>query len=184
MFCIDSRSALSTSVAYLGGRTQRAARPPRAPEARLTLSDPALRVVTNFAWEEPVTVIATRSIDDALARMMRAGVRALLVVREFAVIGLITSYDIRGERPLVFLGTSGYSRHDEIEVSHIMTPWECVPTLDWGTLGRGLVSDLVVYFGKTSATHVVVVDHAERNEALVCGLLSRTRLARQLGRSI
>jgi CBS domain-containing protein len=141
-------------------------------------------VVTNFAWEQPVTVTATRSIDDALAEMIQAGVRALLVLSEAGVIGLITSYDICGERPLQFLRTSGYSRHDEIEVSHIMTPWEHVPTLDWGALSRARVSDLVAYFAKASTSHVVVVERADRAEAIVRGILSRTRLARQLGRSL
>jgi len=78
-----------------------------------------------------VTVTEDRSIDDALRDMMLAGVRALLVVSEDAVTGLITSYDIQGERPLQFLLTSNYTRHDEIEVGHIMTPWERVPRLDW-----------------------------------------------------
>jgi CBS-domain-containing membrane protein len=49
------------------------------------------------------TVTEDRSIDDALRDMMLAGVRALLVVREDAVTGLVTSYDIQGERPLQFL---------------------------------------------------------------------------------
>src|SRR5271154_4789820 len=153
MFDTESRSA-SAPIAYVGGLVQPVMRAPRVTEARLALTDPALHVVTNFAWEQPVTVTETRSIDDALAEMMRAGVRALLVVRDAVVIGLITSYDIYGERPLQFLTTFGYSRHDEIEVSHIMTPWERVPTFDWRTLGQTRISDLVAYFGKTSATHV------------------------------
>jgi CBS-domain-containing membrane protein len=183
MFDIESRSA-TAPIAYLGGFLQPVRRAPRATDVRLAVTDPALHVVSHFAWEQPVTVTETRSIDDALAEMMRAGVRALLVVRDAVVIGLITSYDICGERPLQFLATSGYSRHDEIEVSHIMTPWERVPTFDWRTLGRARISDLVAYFGKTSATHAVVIKHADRVETFVRGLLSRARLARRLGHSI
>jgi CBS domain containing-hemolysin-like protein len=77
----ESRSAHAL-IAYLDGFVQPARPAPRAAETRLTLTDPALHVVTNFAWEQPVTVTETRSIDDALAEMMRAGVRALLVVRD------------------------------------------------------------------------------------------------------
>jgi hypothetical protein len=65
-----------------------------------------------------------------------------------------------------------------------MTPWEHVPSLDWHTLARAWVSDLVTYFAKSPATHVVVVEYAECAQTLVRGLLSRTRLARQLGRLI
>ena len=179
-----SRSASNAPVAYLGGFGYQAARAPRVKETLLALTDPALCVVTNFAWEQPVTVAATCSVDEALEEMMRAGVRALLVVREAVVTGLITSYDIHGERPLQYLAASGLRRHDEIEVGHVMTPWEHVPSFDWRTLARAWVSDLVTYFVKSPATHVVVIEHAEHAQTFVRGLLSRTRLARQLGRPI
>jgi|SRR5579871_639781 len=178
MFDIELRSA-NAPIAYLDGFVPPVGRDPPATAARLALTDPALQVITLF-WEQPVTVIETRSIDDALAEMMRTGVRALFVVRDALVIGLITSYDIYGERPLQFLANSGYSRHDEIEVSHIMTPWEHVPTLDWHALGRARISDLVAHFGKTSATHLVVVKHGDGTESFARGLLSQARLARQL----
>lgn len=96
----------------------------RAAEARLALTDPAMHVVTDFVWEQPLAVSEELSLDDALRKMIQAGVRALLVVRDGVVTGLITSYDIQGERPLQFLSGSGYRRHDEIQVGHIMTPWQ------------------------------------------------------------
>ena len=99
-------------------RTRRNARS-RAAEARIAFTDPALHVVTDFVWEQPVTAPQDLSIDDALREMIRAEVRALLVVRDDQVTGLLTSYDIQGERPLQFLSRSGYRRHDEIEVGHI-----------------------------------------------------------------
>ena len=55
--------------------------------------------------------------------MIRFGVRALLVVRDQRTMGLITSYDIQGERPLQFLqelelqpapGCAGRRRHDAL----------------------------------------------------------------------
>jgi CBS domain containing-hemolysin-like protein len=140
--------------------------------------------VTDFTWERPVTVTEDRSIDDALRDMMLSGVRALLVVAEDAVTGLITSYDIQGERPLQFLLTSNYTRHDEIEVGHIMTPWEHVPRLDWGDVCAARVNDIVMFFTKTGATHVVLTEHAEREGTFVRGLISCTRLERQLGRPL
>jgi CBS domain-containing protein len=155
-----------------------------AAEAPLALTDPAVHVVTDFVFEQPAIVPEELSIDDALREMIRAGVRALLVVRDEVVTGLITSYDIQGERPLQFLTESGYRRHDEIEVGHIMTPWARVPTLDWQALGRARVADLVASFRSTSATHVVLVEHTDQGRGAVRGLISRTRLERQLGHSI
>lgn len=162
----------------------RIAQAQRSAEVRLALTDPALHVVTDFAWEAPVSVPEGLSIDDALREMIRAGVRALLVVQDDRVTGLITSYDIQGERPLQFLRQSGYRRHDEIEVGHIMTPWEHVPTLDWRTLGRARVADLAAFFKSTTATHVMMVEHSAPGRSTVRGLISRSRLERQLGHSI
>src|SRR5260370_22020516 len=87
-------------------------------------SDPAIHAITDFTREHPVTVDEERQIDDALQDMIHLGVRAMLVVREQRVVGLITSYDIQDERPLQFLQTSTYTRHQEIRVGHIMTPWD------------------------------------------------------------
>lgn len=155
-----------------------------AAEGRLALTDPAVHVVTDFVFQQPVTVPEELPIDDALREMIRAGVRALLVVRDEVVTGLITSYDIQGERPLQFLTESGYRRHDEIEVGHIMTPWERVSTLDWRALDRARVSDLIAFFRCTAATHVVMVEHTDQGSTAVRGLISRARLERQLGHSI
>jgi hypothetical protein len=46
-----------------------------AAESRLALTDPALHVVTDFAWEQPITVPEQISIDAALREMIRAEVR-------------------------------------------------------------------------------------------------------------
>ena len=153
-------------------------------EVRLALTDPAVHVVTDFAWEAPVTVPEGLPIDDALREMIQAGVRALLVVQDERVTGLITSYDIQGERPLQFLRESGYRRHDELEVGHIMTPWERVATLDWQALGRAQIADLAAFFRTSAATHVVVSEDLNEGGAVVRGLISRTRLERCLGYSI
>jgi CBS-domain-containing membrane protein len=60
-----------------------------------------------------------RQIDESLQDMIRHGVRALLVTREDRVTGLITSYDIQGEKPLQFLQNSNYRRHQDICVGHM-----------------------------------------------------------------
>jgi hypothetical protein len=92
--------------------------------------------------------------------MMCGGVRALLVVRNDVVTGLITSYDIQGEGPLQFLATAGCSRDDEITVGHIMTPWERVPTIDWQTVSGARVSDIEAFFRHSPATRAVLVEPA------------------------
>jgi CBS domain-containing protein len=144
------------------------------------LTDAAVEVMTDFAHEHPVTVTEGRSIEDALEDMICFGVRALLVVRGDEVTGLITSYDIQGERPLKFLQSSTYSRHDEIQVGHIMTHWEQVPFLDWEDVRNARVRDVIEVFHASEATHLVVLKADVDGSLLVRGLISRTRLERQL----
>jgi len=159
-------------------------RPLVAESRRVAVTDTARRVVTDFTREPPMTATEDRLIDDALRDMITAGVRALLVVRGDLVSGLITSSDIQGERPLQFLRTSSYMRHDEIEVGHIMTQWDQVPKLDWQAVRAARVYDVAGAFKTICATHLVLVEQVEHNGAFVRGLLSRTRLERQLGHSI
>src|SRR6185312_1893282 len=140
-------------------------------------AEPAARVMTDFTRDLPVTVGADRLIDDALRDMILAGVRALLVIRADSVVGLITSYDIQGERPLQFLATSGFSRHDEIAVGHIMTPWVEVTRLDMEWVSRARVTDVDRHFRLTLASHIVVTERGGGGE-IVRGLFSRTRIDR------
>lgn len=144
-------------------------------------SDPAVLLMTDFRTEPPVAVTEDRGIDDALGDMIRSGIRALLVVRGDVVSGLITSYDIQGERPLQYLRGSTLTRHEEITVGHIMTHWEQVPMLDWAVLERANVSDVVGVLQRSRATHVVVIETSRDGSTLVRGLISKTRAERQLG---
>jgi CBS domain-containing protein len=112
---------------------------------------------------------------------VRLGVRALLVVRDRRVVGLITSYDIQGERPLQFLQSSTYSQHRDIRVGHIMTPWEDLQAVDWEHLQSARAGDLLNVLEDAGVTHLLVVDAAKSHEApIVRALVSRARLSRQL----
>lgn len=168
----DTVAVLPASAAAVGTRP-----------ARALSTQPASQVMTDFMRDLPVTVAADRFIDDALRDMIVAGVRALLVVRADRVVGLITSYDIQGERPLQFLASAGFSRHDEIAVSHIMTPWAEVPKLDLAWVADARVADVDGYFQGTFASHVAVVERGHDGKETVRGLFSRTHIERQLVRT-
>ena len=175
---------MPSSLLMPTSRSTAAARPLR-PEPALPAvrpEDPAVRVMTDFSHERPITVTEGRRIDDALEDMIRFGVRALLVVRGERVVGLITSYDIQGERPMQFLQGSTYRRHDELQVGHIMTPWEVVRSLDWESMRFARVREVVEVFDSTRVTHLVVSEVLPDSSILVRGLISRTRLERQLAR--
>ena len=106
-----------------------------APEAPgLNLNSPATAAMTDFERECPVTVSPERRIDDALQDMIRTGVRALLVLEDGQVEGLITSYDIQGERPILFLQSPACHQdtcaHRDVRVGDIMTPLAKMAALD------------------------------------------------------
>jgi CBS-domain-containing membrane protein len=180
------------SIAFLDG----SAAPDPGPQAilrrrrrtesarRAALTDPAAIVLTDFTWDAPVTVAADRFIDDALRDMMAAGVRALLVMQGEVVVGLVTSYDIQGERPLLFLDTSGLTRHSDIEVAHIMTPWDRVPTVDLPWVAAASVADLVERFRRNHGSHLMVVEYPEEGGAFIRGIFSRAEIERQLAQKI
>ena len=140
-----------------------------------------MKVVTDFASEHPVTVTEDCLIDHALLEMKRANVRSMLVVRGEQISGLVTSYDIQGERPMQVLQKLGFNNHAELEVHHIMSPWDSVPTLELHTVREAQVHQVVEFFRHSSTTHVLIVESAERSGAVVRGLISRTRVERQVG---
>ena len=98
--------------------------------------------------------------------------------------GELTLWGERASRVYDPLSAERYRRHDEVEVGHIMTPWERVSTLDWQALGGAQVADLAAFFQTTAATHVVVSEQLEKGGTAVRGIISRTRLERQLGHAI
>jgi CBS domain-containing protein len=144
-------------------------------------SDPAIHAITDFTREHPVTVDEERQIDAALEDMIRLGVRALLVVRGQRIVGLITSYDIQGERPLQFLQTSNYTRHQDIRVGHIMTPWDKLLAVEWDSIQAARAGDLLHVLEEAEMTHLLVIEAGNKNTVpIVRALVSRARLARQL----
>jgi CBS domain-containing protein len=143
--------------------------------------DPAIHAITDFTREHPVTVDEDRQIDDALHDMIHLGVRAMLVVREQRVLGLITSYDIQGERPLQFLQTSTYTRHQDIRVGHIMTPWDKLLAVEWESIQSARAGDLLHVLEEAGITHLLVIEAGKKNiTPIVRALVSRARLTRQL----
>jgi CBS-domain-containing membrane protein len=146
----------------------------------LSPNDPALLAITDFTREPPVTVEAERQIDDALADMAALGVRALLVRRDQGIVGLITSYDIQGERPMQFLQSSNYRHHSDVRVAHIMTPWDALSAIHLNTIQTMRAGDLLHLLEEAHLTHALVVEASYGGPCVVRGLVSRARLIRQL----
>ena len=164
-------------------RFGRAALPRRAmlDGRSLEPGDPAVHALTDFNREHPVTVDAERQIDDALNDMIRLGVRALLVAKDQHLVGLVTSYDIQGEKPIQFLHSSNYNRHEEIRVAHIMTPLDELHALAWRSIESARADDLLEIFEATRPdASAGDRTRPQRFDGRRARLASRARLMRQL----
>ena len=63
---------------------------------------------------------------------------------------------------------------------HVMTPWDQLPLLDWEDVRHARVADVLEVFRASAATHLIVLQTHTEEAWLVRGLLSKTRLDRQL----
>jgi CBS domain-containing protein len=123
------------------------------------LSDPARTVMTDFHEKSMVTVDYRLQVDNALELMRHAGVRSAFVLDEArtSILGLITAFDIMGEKPLRHLQLVGGSR-EEVLVSDIMDRaggWEVAKLED---VDRAHVSAILDTFARNGRTHLAVVD--------------------------
>ena len=99
--------------------------------------------MTDLRRVDAVTIVGEVSIDEANRVMIARRVRALFVVDEARqVIGIVTSTDILGERPIQFAQERGM-RHGDVVVRDIMTPADRLEILDFRDVEAARVGDIV-----------------------------------------
>lgn len=163
---------------------------PAVPTGTVKLNDLALNVMTDFLQATPVTVDGEIPIDEALQHMIHAGVRLLFVTgRDSRLIGLITSNDIQGEKPIRYMQAvecmDATCSRREVRVEGIMTPVASWEVLDYGTVRRANVAHVVATFKAVGRRHLLVVEcSASPGQCIVRGLFSASRLERELGLNI
>jgi CBS domain-containing protein len=144
-------------------------------------TDPALSVMIDFRSRSSVTVAETAPLDEALGRMKHTGVRCAFVVDEKnnAVVGMLTAYDILGEKPQQHMRFTGVS-HDDVLVKDIMqkiSDWRVANIKD---IEQSTVGDVLEVFNETGVTHLPVMETTEGNEQRLRGLLSFAKVKRLL----
>lgn len=159
----------------------------RQPRDYVALSEasPALEVVVDFCRESAITIDPQQRIDVALRDMVRAGVRTLLVVADGRVEGLITAYDIQGEKPIRFMQSSDCihhpkCRHEDVQVADIMTPLAKLPMLSMADIATASVGSVRETFRHTGHTHLLVTETHADGPLRIRGLVSRVQVERQL----
>lgn len=153
----------------------------KSPE-RVSLSDPAIDVMTDLSKVAAVTIEELATIENAGRRMLQYGVRLLLVRDEHGfVTGLLTSTDLLGEKPMQFMQHSGMPRQDVL-VQHIMTPQAQIEALHMADVLHAKVGNVVATLKKTGRKHALVVDTGLPAQGYkVRGIFSASQIGRQLG---
>ena len=178
---IKEYNALQSSLLKAGSTF---VRPMQKLPERVKLSDPAISVMTDLSKVSVVSVRARTSMDKANAKMIRYGVRLLLVLDDNdQVAGLLTATDVLGEKPMRFLQNMG-GTHADIMVRDIMTAQRELEVLKIEDVQNARVGQIVASLKKSHRQHALVVDEGADGKQAVCGLFSITQIARQLGAQI
>jgi CBS-domain-containing membrane protein len=159
-------------------------RPVQKLPERVKLSDPATVVMTDLSKVPVVSVLANTSMDNANVKMIRHGVRLLLVLDENdRVAGLLTAVDVLGGKPMRYLQQMG-GTHADILVRDIMTPQPELEVLKIEDVQKAKVGNIVATLKHSHRQHALVVAEGADGKQSVCGLFSLTQIARQLGAQI
>ena len=115
--------------------------------------------------------------------MKHTGVRSAFAVDEAQrlVVGLITAYDIMGEKPMRHMRASDVTR-DQVLVRDLMTRPGDWQVLQLRQLETGTVGAIARLFEDAQLTHIAVVETGEGGEPRLRGLLSAARVRRVLVR--
>lgn len=158
--------------------------PTQAVPERVTLEDPALEVMTDFNHVTAIIIQPGDTVDEAHSRMIKRGVRLLLVVdQDRKVVGLITATDILGEKPMQVIAQRGIARA-ELVVRDIMTYQDRLQALDLEDVRAAKVGHIVATLKAAGRQHAMVVEIDSTGRQTVRGMFSATRIAQQLGVNI
>lgn len=156
-------------------------RPPK-PEARhVNHEAPAVEVMTDFKKVRALTTMPTATMDFAKGRMQSNKIHLLLVIDiNDAVVGLVTSTDIEGEKPIRIIQERGI-RRDEVHVEDIMTPTDRLEVLDMADVQRASVGQVVATLQASGRQHALVAERDGQGMQSIRGLFSSSQLSRQVG---
>lgn len=176
---------MSKSFAPLAGHPFKAgsgfSRPTQVLPQNVKLGDQAVNVMTDLRSISVVNVRAKTSLDKANAKMIRYGVRTLLVLDEAdKVVGLLTANDVLGEKPVRFLQQVG-GTHADILVRDVMTVQRDLEVLRLDDVQKAKVGDILATLKAAGRQHAMVVEENADGSQTVRGLFSATQIARQLG---
>lgn len=152
------------------------------PAPQMTLEDAALNVMTDFTKTTAFSINQDETIDYALMYMKAVGVRLLFVLDDDCrLVGLITSYDIQEEKPMLYLQSINCNHktcaRTDVIVKNLMTPVNHWKVIGYKDAEKVRISDIVAAFRATGMRHLVVTEDAENApESVIRGIFSSSRV--------
>lgn len=175
---MSNYTALSTRKPLTGG--VRLCRPAHE-QPGTTLDSPAISVMTDLTQVAAAVTSPDMTVHEANRYMVSRGVRMLLVLdhRELLV-GIVTSNDILGEKPVSLTGERGV-HHADILVADVMTPASRLEAFDLQTVQGASVGQVVASLQRARRHHALVTQRAADGMTEIRGIFSLSQIARQLG---
>ncbi|HEY9098291.1 MAG TPA: CBS domain-containing protein [Thiobacillus sp.] len=147
---------------------------------RVKLTQPAIDVMTDFRRMTAFIAHPGDTLQQVEARMIRRKVRLLFVMdAEDRMVGLITSTDIYGEKPMQIVQSRGIHRN-EVRAADIMTPVDLLEAVDFDDLVQATVGHVLETLKSRGRQHALVFENTDGRK-MVRGLLSLSQLCKQLG---
>lgn len=147
---------------------------------QVKLSDPAISVMIDFSQRAFFKLAPDEQIDEALKKMKTAGLRAAFVMDKNSdkLLGMITAYDIMGEKPMRYSQSTGFTEHKDIYVADIMEPIKDMVAVDVSEVEKATVQSVMDLLQKCGRSHLPVVEKKEGEELHLRGLFSSAKAMR------
>lgn len=160
-------------------------RPEQTFSSGLTLDNQALDGMTDLREVTALTVERTNTLVSTRERMLKLGVRMLLVTGSTgAVLGIITETDLDSGRPEKIASKTG-ERPEELLVQDIMTLRHRVEVLRLEAVSGASVGQILSSLREAGRRHALVLaGNTADSEGEICGIFSLTRLCAQVGLDI
>lgn len=147
----------------------------------VTLDSPALDVMTDLSKVAAVTIDASSPLLTANEYMIARAVRSLFVTASDGhLLGLVTTTDILGERPVRVSRARGVPRN-ELVVSDVMTPVESIVAMRLEDVRAAKVGHVVASLKQAGRHHELVAETVAGGKTCIRGIFSASQIARQLG---
>jgi CBS domain containing-hemolysin-like protein len=149
-------------------------------------SDAARSVMTDFHERSAIVVAADSPIDSALEHLKHTGTRSAFVTNKDGkqILGMITAYDIQGEKPIRHLQSVGCTHNtcsrDDVLVRDIMeqaAEWQVADIKD---VENSTIEMVLTLFKTSGRTHIAVIENSAEHGARLRGMFSAAKIMRLL----